>query len=64
MLHKPVADLGEGPRGPGFSLILGENKIAEGRKAGRASKPNPPIPTPPKGEIKLHFKLTNLLITH
>jgi len=37
-----VADLGEGPRGPRAPRILGQKKkqekITEGRKAGRASK--------------------------
>jgi len=35
-----VADLGEGDRGPGLppSLILSKKTIAEGIKAGRASK--------------------------
>ena len=39
----PVADLGEGPGGPA-PLILGEkkNEMTKGRKAGWASKIEPP----------------------
>ena len=47
ILHK--ADLGEGPRGARASPLfwVKEKKIAEGRKAGRASdkKTNPPPPS-------------------
>ena len=43
----PVADLKEGPGGPGPPLILGKkNEMTEGKKASRASKPRP-LPSPP-----------------
>jgi len=43
--NKAVADLGERPGGPDPALFWAKNeKITEGRKAGRARKTKPPHP--------------------
>lgn len=39
-----VADLREGPRGP-LPPLVRIKKVSEGRKAGRASKNKPPLPS-------------------